>query len=745
MFHRLALCLTALAACFACGAAIVDLKPGILVRDQFPAPFVRNVMPGAPRSIAIPLGSNVNVAFDAQLLRVHTAWIGAPARLSGYPTGGTDPVTHVSGSILWSAPAVVPWTRSTPGGETNRFRGISTKGGKVTLLYDIADRRGFVRIHETPSLALAGTNAVIKRRFELARGTDGLRFAAFADTGIFVTNTAHAAALRRSNDLVVVIHNGIGVLTTNRSGNGAVRIVIDLPADMSTNAQAFELLTLVLPSNTVPATMIAQLSTNAPAPADPGPVYRIASHGPGRALEFRGAAQPGRVDGADYYRREQVPVPKELDLLVGGMDWLPNGDLAVATWPGEIYVALGITNSVTNIVWRRFATGLHEPLGIKWLGASAVVATKAELTRLSDTDGDGMADLYETVADAWGFDGDVHYFAYGPAMDNAGSFYVTLDGNTGDWHARWPVPLRGWAVKVRPDGVTEPLMPGLRSPNGVFAFNGDIFCTDNEGYWMGWCKVNHCRPGKFCGYPSSTPHPHEGFDKPDHFDPPAIWFPRKLATSASGGEAVNDARFGPFTNQLFVGDFGLAGVQRVALEKVNGEWQGAVWPFERGFLSGVNRLRMGPDGRLYVGSLRRAWGSAGPQEFALERLTFTGRAPFEARAVKALPSGFEITFTGPVEAAGASDTNAWAVSQFNYRYSGKYGSPEYDQNGKENSATPIAVTAATVSPDKMSVRLQLSGLKTGYITAVTAKTIRGPGGALLWHDTFYYTLNELPK
>ena len=59
---------------------------------------------------------------------------------------------------------------------------------------------------------------------------------------------------------------------------------------------------------------------------------------------------------------------------------------------------------------------------------------------------------------------------------------------------------------------------------------------------------------------------------------------------------------------MLVGDFQNAVLTRVQLEKVNGEWQGAVWPFLKGFQSGVNRMVLGNDGRLYVGSGKvKAW------------------------------------------------------------------------------------------------------------------------------------------
>jgi hypothetical protein len=294
-----------------------------------------------------------------------------------------------------------------------------------------------------------------------------------------------------------------------------------------------------------------------------------------------------------------------------------------------------------------------------------------------------------------------------------------------------------------------PVCHGLRSPNGfgVYGTNQDLFMTDNQGNWLGACKLNHLQPGRFYGFPSTKPAPLDEFEgHRKDFAPPAVWFPYKMAKSSSGFATVNDDRFGPFKDQLMVGDFQNAIVTRVMLERVNGEWQGAVWPMMKGFGSGVNRVSYGPDGKLYVGGLKNAaWAAVAPKEYSLERVSFTGKVPFEVREVHARPNGFELTFTQPADAATAGNPESYDVAQYTYLYHQTYGSPEIDQDGKPDSATPIKVTQATVSTDKLKVNLVLSGWKPGYVTLVRGLDVKSGEGKALWHDTFYYTLNEIPK
>ena len=111
------------------------------------------------------------------------------------------------------------------------------------------------------------------------------------------------------------------------------------------------------------------------------------------------------------------------------------------------------------------------------------------------------------------------------------------------------------------------------------------------------------------------------------------------------------------------------------MEKVNGELQGAAWMFRSGFQSGVVRLAWGKDGSLFVGETNRGWGSAGDANQGLQRLVWNNRMPFEMRTVKAMPDGFEIEFTKPIDKKYAEDIASYSVESFTYKYHAVYGSP----------------------------------------------------------------------
>jgi len=195
-------------------------------------------------------------------------------------------------------------------------------------------------------------------------------------------------------------------------------------------------------------------------------------------------------------------------------------------------------------------------------------------------------------------------------------------------------------------------------------------------------------------------------------------------------------KFGPFAGQCFVGDQTKSNVMRVHLEKVNGRWQGACFPFRSGFDCGVNRLAFAPDGSLFAGMTSRGWGSVGGKPYGLQRLIWTGEVPFEIHSMSLLPDGFELTFTKPVDAKTASEAAAYAVQSHTYHYWSTYGSPEVDRRAHE-------VRKVEVDAGGRKVRLTVGGLAVGRVYALQLSGVKSREGESVLHPEAYYTLNQL--
>jgi hypothetical protein len=482
--------------------------------------------------------------------------------------------------------------------------------------------------------------------------------------------------------------------------------------------------------------------------------------------DFPSQADNDRESSAEaaYYRIATVPVPQDVVLEVGGLAFRPDGKLLACTRRGEVWlISHPEADDPAEVRYKLFATGLHEALGLLVDGKDVYVVQRPELTKLVDRDGDDVADEYVTVCDRWGISGDYHEFAYGPARDREGNFFVTLNVGFGGGHQS-KAPWRGWCVKITPKGELVPYAVGLRSPNGVnVSPDGDLFYVDNQGEWVATCKMNQVREGEFYGHPAGlrwvkqspfADRLKESYPSGMTYDgqkgengvggmppvtPPCIWFPYgRMGQSASEPRwDTTGGKFGPFAGQCFVGDQLKANVMRVDLQKINGRYQGACFPFRSGLQCGVNRLVFGPDGSLYAGQTNRGWGSLGGKPYGLQRLVWTGAVPFEIHTMRLTKDGFDLTFTKPVDRASADRVAGYSLQSFTHYYWGTYGSPEVDRRAEK-------VQGVTVSPDGRKVSLAVSGFRPGRVYELHLDGVKSTEGDAVLHPEAYYTLNELP-
>ncbi len=486
----------------------------------------------------------------------------------------------------------------------------------------------------------------------------------------------------------------------------------------------------------------------------------------------------------DFYRIVTPAIPEGLLLEVGGICTLPNGSIAMATRRGEVWIMESPTSR--NPYFRKFASGLHEILGLEYQNGDLYCAQRGELTRLADEDGDGKADKYETVH-AWPVSGHYHEYSFGPKIAPDGNFFVSGNvafGNEEWWRGEARVPTRGTIFKVFKDGHREEFAAGMRSPAGLGMIDGELFYTDNQGDWMGSGGLWHIKKGVFTGHPASLAWTNENspigitekqffaerdnrkvrnaagaYIKPENVvnetpqmlwelkekypavQTPAVWLPHGIL-GISNSDIIKDetgGAFGPFVNQIFVGDQGQSKIMRIFLEKVNGEYQGAAWDFRSGFQSGVMRMDWAKDGSLFVGETNRGWGSAGDANQGLQRLVWNGKMPFEMLRVKAMPDGFEIEFTLPVDKKSAEDLASYSAASFLYKHHPVYGSPPIHRED-------LKIKGVKLSPDGKSVRVVLDGLKKYFIHELNLDGIRAAGTYYsLIHPTVYYTLNNIPE
>lgn len=455
-------------------------------------------------------------------------------------------------------------------------------------------------------------------------------------------------------------------------------------------------------------------------------------------------------DEAAYYKVDYLVQPEGARIEVGGMDFLPDGRLVLSTRRGQVWIVDDpLAADPAQAKFHLFAEGLQEGLGLTVVDGEIYVLQRSELSILRDKDGDGRCDEIETVSNQWGLSGNYHEFAYGLPRDPQGNFYVAFNVSFGDpwWHGRAPVFGRGWILQIAPDGTTLPFAMGFRSPAGLGTnAAGELFMTDNQGDWEPACPIHHVQEGRFYGHPASlqwTSDYDNGRVMPSDTVPPkrerenaAAWIPYDWSRSA--GQILCDrtgGKFGPFGDQLFVAELTNGLVVRADLEKVRGEYQGAVWLFRQHIGSAV-RLCFAKDGTLFCGMTDRGWGGQPPGD-GVARVRWTGVVPMEMQHVRLRQDGFEIEFTEPVKAGAAIDPSKMLVQQYDYNWWWEYGSPV--QREKK-----LPVGKATLSPDRRKLVLSDVALEPARMARFRLDGVVSESGKPLLHDEVAYTINQLP-
>ena len=471
-----------------------------------------------------------------------------------------------------------------------------------------------------------------------------------------------------------------------------------------------------------------------------GSAASLLSASEGAEKEIGKTSQPGQA-----YRVDTIELPDGIDGEVGALTFNDSGELIVVTRHSGILIGTPSSDSERPAFsWRTYCDQiLDNPVAmLAEPGGTLLVAQRHELTRLHDTDDDGLADYFEAVVATEA------PITAGTQPDGEGNWLLSLA--IGKGRARW----QGWAVKASPDGVLTPLCSGIHQSGGIATDrDGNFLATDTSGEWKSEHALRLLDNDLFHGAPAALLWDRE-FVK-QHADPLA-WAknnPNDLATktsapvlripagefcSAPGDLAFHlgdEDSFGPFSDQCFIADSGSSGgrLLRAMLELVEGEWQGSVTRFEVDGLSGANahRLCFSPDGtRLYVGQTR-----ASPDDKAtpiLQCIAAEGnKESFALRGIDTLPSGLQMKFTDEVDRSLAVDVSTYAITR-------------HPADGSEpTDATPLR---AIVTPDGRTVTLYFDtiSLAPHFRYAIDLSKLQSHAGEKIPSGIVHHTIHRIP-
>lgn len=484
---------------------------------------------------------------------------------------------------------------------------------------------------------------------------------------------------------------------------------------------------------------------------------RAAIGGPGRFPEVI-TTTGARGTGDGPYVVDTLTAPEDNPgkswIRFSGVDFFPDGKrAALSTWSGDVWIVDGIDDALAALKWYRFATGLHEPLGLvvdRAKGAKGanrgdriLVTCRNGIMRLEDFNNDGEADFYEAFNTDIHLTRHFHEFMLDLQRDAAGNLYFAKGGTPGRGGPNfdlWSIHNGGF-FKLSPDGKNlEVVARGLRAPNGIgIGPNGEMTTGDNQGSWVPSCPINRIRPGGFVGIPDGVP----GAVKPTKRDPPICWLPMEVDNSSGCQVWVPDERWGPFAGKMLHLSYGKCSLFTVMTQTVGDVMQGAVAKFPLTFASGIMRARFNAaDGQLYVCGLR-GWQTTAARDGAFQRVRFTGapvRMPIGWAVAK---EGIELTFTTPLDKTVAEDVGNYAVEQFNVVWSSNYGSPEFSvADPTKKGRDKLEVTAAKLKADGRTVVLAIPGITPANSQGIKVKIAAADGTPIA--TTVWGTINAVP-
>ena len=670
------------------------------------------------KGIAIKVGDKekpATVLFDPELLRVSAAWTGGFVKFPG-GRGGLEGQIAPGGKVEFSTPYLPGWSAGEIGDDPRdkhqghlpadvaKYRGLYLHGDKVILSYTV----GKTAVLEMPGAEVKDGALTLTRTIALGAGP------------------AVTLLLGSGGELAATME-GSPAAKVEKTADG--KTVVRVPA----RAQAATFRVVMAPGAAQPPEASKAALPDLVALCKGGPAHW------GAALETQGKVGSG--DGPYVVDEITPPDPNPYAswLRFGGHDFFPNGDAAVVNIGGDVWLVSGLDAKLEKVTWKRIATGLFQPLGCKIVDGKIYVLGRDQITRLHDLNGDGEADYYECFNNDCVVTENYHEFALDLQTDSAGNFYY---GKGSPWTPTNMSPHQGTMIRVSKDGSKfEVIANGLRAPNGLGMGPKDLLtCSDNQGHWMPANRLNIIKSGGFYGMtpaahktikfkaadgtvfeanPSSaedrakyktefwegqSPTPVAGYDLP------LLWMPQDVDNSPGGEVWVSGGKWGPWEGRMLHMSYGHCVLYGVTMETVDGVAQGAVVKFPFKFASGIMRGRFSPkDGQLYVSGLN-VWQSDAAKVGCFSRVRYTGAPVTMPVELHVLKDGVQLQFTGPLDAASATDPQNYDLKRWNYKWTGNYGSDDFKVSDGAKGKDDVPVEKATLSPDKKTLTLKLPNM-----------------------------------
>ncbi|MEO7412226.1 MAG: DUF6797 domain-containing protein [Opitutaceae bacterium] len=683
------------------------------------------------RGIVLPLPGGQVVVFDQELLRI-AGWWQAPAgeppislltmaqvsyatprrKIGGEHPGPTGPMFLTTGMHpgVASTPEALfndPRAARPPGDEGRgalpeafaRFEGIEIAGSTAVLRY----RSGNTVIREWLEARVDGGESRLLRHFEIAPHAGPLHFA---------LGSAGTTAWTITEGRIAAVDNGAA---------GRIRVEGNDPA-LGLKEDHSELVATVAPSTTTQRLTLAFMvsapaaSANSIPSAVAPPAVKLGATPPVPAptseLRWKGSATaPAQIAALQQNGLvlDRIATPDENPwkrrVRVADLAFLDDNRAAVVTYDGDVWLLDGLADAaLAKLTWRRFASGLVEPLAIAAPGGVIQVATKNGVVRLHDRDRNGEADWVENFNDQMLQSQSTRSFPLDMAMGPDGSTYVSqggivsqsglVSGGEGTRHT-------GAIMRIAPDGKSsEMFASGAREPFlSVHPKTGVVTATDQQGHFIPSSVSYLVRRGDDFGFLQ---------DKPAKLALPLVWIPHEQDSSSTSEAWMTGKGMGVYDGRLLHLSYGTGRLFLVSPDLDAPKPQGAVIPLELKTDLPLLHARMNPRGDAMFLSGFQIWGTRTLTNWALGRLRVGTTPVTTAINARSISDGVILEFAQPLDPASLRPEKVTARA-WNYKRSSAYGSGRYTLDGAAGT-TPWGIAQTVLSTDRKSVFVHLPGL-----------------------------------
>ncbi|MEO6097906.1 MAG: T9SS type A sorting domain-containing protein [Fibrobacteria bacterium] len=440
----------------------------------------------------------------------------------------------------------------------------------------------------------------------------------------------------------------------------------------------------------------------------------------------------------------------DIDASIGGLDWLPNGDLVLLEFgviqrkTGALTILKNVNDASKAVTSETIFPNLDDPLGVEVVDGVIYFNDQQGVWKVEKAASGGYS---KTLLSPRPVKARTNRYPFSFNLDYAnGSLYYAMGAHdiTSPQSDIWPGHVYKVDIKT---GAVEKVNSGIRMPNGmgVMKATGDVFFSDNQGEWRKASPIFHVKAGAYNGHPALKSGG-AWWPAPGPVTPPAVWLPSNsrsnygaMTRSTTG---LHEVENGPYKGNFLMGDNYMGRVSRVFLEKVKDVYQGASFHFSGTVKGGIQTMVESPDGTIIGGALGHGdndgWNWQGVLG-GLTKWTPNKASIMDIVAIRSNNKGFDLEFTEPVKASDISPESFWVVSYAYNSWSEAYG-------GSPEDVKKMNITALQSSADRKVVAMAIEGLAKGRVYDIMfKKDLQAENGKINLFQHAWYTLNEISE